>query len=223
MMQWYAENHNSFEYFLRVDDDYFICMPRLLYELPFRPDTGLYWGYTHCTDNVIRVDEGWMLLSRDIIDEVLAKVNTTLQCHPFGDQAMALWIKDSKLDIQWFPDNERIVHQATAYNEQQYMFPGFCRRYLAMHGSYQIQMLKYWILSSSDEDTTMRNNNKANTYYIPPIPEFASFCKKNRTFSVNAFWPHVRFIPKLCKDKPEWGVSKEKFVGREEYGQEMIY
>ncbi|XP_066923892.1 uncharacterized protein [Clytia hemisphaerica] len=215
MLQWYTENYD-FQYFLRVDDDYFICMERLLYELPYRPKSGLYWGYTHCTDNVIRVDEGWMLLSRDIIDEALSKLDTTLPCHPFGDQAVALWIKESKLDINWFPDNNRIVHQATAYNEHQYMFNGFCNVYLAMHGSYQLQMLKYWILHSDYKEPKRR-------YFIPHIPEFTSFCQKNRTFDLNAFWPHVRYMPKRCKDKPEWSISKAKFIGREEYGQDMIY
>ena len=194
-------------------------MERLLYELPFRPDNGLYWGYTHCTDNVIRVDEGWMILSRDIIKEALSKLNSTLLCHPFGDQAVALWIKDSKLDIKWFPDNDRIVHHATAYKEKQYMFSELCHRYLAMHGSYQLQMLKYWIVTREHLKNTKRNK----MHFMPAIPQFSSFCTKNRTFDLNAFYPHVRFPAKLCKDKPEWGVSKQKFVGREEHGKEMIF
>ena len=218
MLQWYTKNYSSFQYFLRVDDDYFICMERLLYELPFRPDNGLYWGWIHCTNNVVRVDEGWMILSRDIIKEALSKLNSTLPCHPFGDQAVALWIKESKLDIKWFIDNDRIIHYATAYKEDQYTFPGLCHRYLALHGSYQLQMLKYWILTREYLQTTKRNI----THSVPPIPEFSSLCTKNRTFDVNAFFSHVRFPVKLCKDKPEWGVSKQKFVGREEYRRETI-
>ena len=218
MLQWYTDNYPSFQYFLRVDDDYFICMDRLLYELPFRPDNGLYWGYTHCTDNVIRVDEGWMILSRDIINEALSKLNTTLPCHPFGDQAVAMWIRDSKLDIKWFPDNTRIVHEATAYKEEIYIKSDVCHRYVAMHGSYKVQMLKYWILTQEQSRGTLKRK-----YFIPHIPQFNSFCTKNMTFSVNAFWPHVRFQPKPCKDKPEWGVTKNKFVGREEYGKDMIF
>ena len=110
MIQWYIENYSSVQYFLRVDDDYFVCMDRLLYELPFRPDNGLYWGWTHCQNRIVRIDEGWMILSRDIMDEILSKVNNTLLCHPFGGQSVALWIQDSKLDIKWFPDNKRIIH-----------------------------------------------------------------------------------------------------------------
>ena len=39
----------EFKYFLRIDDDYFVCMDRLLLELPHRPLTKLYWGHVHCS------------------------------------------------------------------------------------------------------------------------------------------------------------------------------
>ena len=48
MLNWAIERY-SFDYFLRVDDDYFVCMDRLLFELPRRPRTKLYWGYIHCS------------------------------------------------------------------------------------------------------------------------------------------------------------------------------
>ena len=206
MIQWYTENYSSVQYFLRVDDDYFVCMDRLLYELPFRPDNGLYWGWTHCQNRIVRIDEGWMILSRDIMDEILSKVNSTLPCHPFGDQSVALWIQDSKLDIKWFPDNNRIIHEATAYKGDQYMFPELCNRHLALHGSYDLQMLKYWILTEK---------NKHITYSVPPIPQFTSFCNKDKKFDVNAFYPPYRYPAKLCKNKPEWDNSNKSYAGRE--------
>ncbi len=48
MLNW-ANARYKFEYFLRVDDDYFVCMDRLLLELPHRPRTKLYWGHVHCS------------------------------------------------------------------------------------------------------------------------------------------------------------------------------
>ena len=48
MLNW-ANARYQFEYFLRVDDDYFVCIDRLLYELPHRSKDKLYWGYVHCT------------------------------------------------------------------------------------------------------------------------------------------------------------------------------
>jgi len=223
MMEWYTK-HYQFEYFLRIDDDYFLCMDRLLYELPFRPKLSLYWGWVHCRANTNRVDEGWMMLSRDIIDEALAKLNSTLPCHPFGDQAVALWVRDSKLKIKWFPDNERIVHAAVVYNERKYIFPNFCGKYLAMHGSYQDQMLKYWILMTEDNNNHQKKlpGNLKPRYHIPPVPDFYSVCHSENAFDVNEFWPEYRFQPKLCKDKPEWSVTKERFIGREISGPGMM-
>ena len=48
MLNW-ANAWYKFKYFLRIDDDYFVCMDRLLFELPHRPREKLYWGYVHCS------------------------------------------------------------------------------------------------------------------------------------------------------------------------------
>ena len=47
MLNW-AYARYDFKYFLRIDDDYFVCIDRLLRELPHRPRTKLYWGHVHC-------------------------------------------------------------------------------------------------------------------------------------------------------------------------------
>lgn len=44
----WANERYSFQYFLRIDDDYFVCMDRLVRELQYRPRDKLYWGYMHC-------------------------------------------------------------------------------------------------------------------------------------------------------------------------------
>ena len=48
ILNW-ANARYKFKYFLRVDDDYFVCMNRLLLELPHRPRKKLYWGHVHCS------------------------------------------------------------------------------------------------------------------------------------------------------------------------------
>ena len=48
ILNW-ANARYQFEYFLRMDDDYFVCMDRLLLELPHRSREKLYWGYVHCS------------------------------------------------------------------------------------------------------------------------------------------------------------------------------
>lgn len=223
MLKWFTANY-EFDYFLRIDDDYFLCMNRLLLELPHRPKHGMYWGYVHCRPNTARVDEGWMILSRDIITEALSKYNTTLLCHPFGDQAVALWIKESKLNITWFSDR-RVVHSATAYANKRYRKENLCNRYLALHGTYQMEMLLYWIFSKSEVVPLHRvsNNLKNTNYEIPRIPRIQDVCKTNLSFTTSAFYPHVRFEPKLCRDNPKWRITNDDFVGRQQAGQEANY
>ncbi len=48
IIKWANRNY-KFDFLLRVDDDYFICMDRLFLELPYRKIVRkLYWGYVHC-------------------------------------------------------------------------------------------------------------------------------------------------------------------------------
>ena len=42
-MMW-AKAKFNFQYFLRLDDDYFVCMDKLANELPSRPRKNLSWG-----------------------------------------------------------------------------------------------------------------------------------------------------------------------------------
>ncbi|KAJ7384941.1 hypothetical protein OS493_018629 [Desmophyllum pertusum] len=41
--KWASANYD-FQYFLRTDDDYFVCLDKLLNELPLRPKDNLCWG-----------------------------------------------------------------------------------------------------------------------------------------------------------------------------------
>ena len=47
VMEW-ARQNIEFDYLLRIDDDHFLCIDRLLEELPYRPRNRLYWGHLHC-------------------------------------------------------------------------------------------------------------------------------------------------------------------------------
>ncbi len=48
MLQW-ANDTYDFQYFLRLDDDYFICFRKLMLELKVRPSQqNFQWGWLHC-------------------------------------------------------------------------------------------------------------------------------------------------------------------------------
>ena len=212
MLNYFTENY-EFDFFLRVDDDYFVCLDHLLKELPYRINKGLYWGYIHCTKNVVRVDEGFMILTYDIIYEALQKRNTALMCSAFGDQAVALWIADSKLNITYFSDNGRVVHAATSYRSKEYLVSGMCDKYIGLHGAYPRYMRKYWNLA--------KGITKPQPFVIPQIKKFSDVCNHSKRFDYTQFYPEYTFTPKLCKENPSW--NNEAFIGREELGHEQIF
>ena len=48
MLQWANESYD-FQYFLRLDDDYFVCFHKLILELKgHRPQQKFQWGWLHC-------------------------------------------------------------------------------------------------------------------------------------------------------------------------------
>ena len=48
LIMW-AKAKFNFQYLLRLDDDYFVCMDRMVNELHFRPKRSLSWGWYHCS------------------------------------------------------------------------------------------------------------------------------------------------------------------------------
>jgi len=208
MFKWFTQNY-EFDFFLRVDDDYFICMDRLLKELPHRP-TPIYWGWIHCEPGIVRVDDGFMILSRDIIEEVLGRLNTTLVCSAFGDQAVASWIQESSKDIIYFLDNSRIIHQeVTSYMGNKYLIPNICNTYLGLHGTYPDYMRKYWKLYIDEHHAYGRD------YSIPAITPFEYACEHSKDFNFEVFEPPYYSERKLCKYNPTFKGSNEQYLGRE--------
>ena len=65
MLQW-ADKNYKFRYFLRLDDDYFICFRKLMLELEFfRPKEKFQWGWLHCS-------------VKGIVKSLLHSVNTVM-------------------------------------------------------------------------------------------------------------------------------------------------
>ena len=208
MLKRFLQNYD-FDYFLRVDDDYFICLDRLLKELPHRPKS-IYWGWVHCIPGMVRVDEGFLILSQDVILEILGKVNDSLLCHPYGGQAVGHWMLQSSINMTYFMDNDRLIHGTTSYMGSRYLVPDICIKYLGLHGTYSDYMHKYWDLYT-DRKNILQYGRK---YEILPIVPFYNKCK-TKAFDFNNFNPPYRATPKLCKNNPVFNGSGESFAGRE--------
>lgn len=214
ILQWAAKNIN-FDYFLRIDDDHFLCLERLLQELPWRPKQALYWGFVHCKPGIVRVDEAWLMLTRDLIDEIVGKINTTLPCHPIGDQEMAMWMNNSTYNVTYFMDNTRIVHK-TAGHDAKYYTRTVCEEFISLHGVFDTEMKRLWLVWHKLYRAKLSTMPR---YKISPIKKFEKLCPFSKVFTVNVFYPEYRFQPQPCKLNPTWAVSKTVYLGREETGE----
>lgn len=205
LMEW-AYDRYDFDFFIRIDDDQFLCFDRLVYELPYRKKSPLIWGYMHCKESRVWIDEGFMIISRPLFDMLMNRYDTLL-CHKWGDQAMAIWLVElqKSANIKFFGDS-RIFHQVAAYSNIIKSKQDICHDYLSLHGTYSKEMVLFYKKYEKE-----RNNNKQ-MYTIPPVTNTCRWSTK--TFNTSLFPGKWFAIPKLCKNKPIWS-NDNLLVGRE--------
>lgn len=155
------------------------------------------------------------MMSQNIIGEIMTRrVNQSVYCSPYGDQAVAMWINRSKQEVIYFMDNKRIVHKSAGENPV-FLRTDICESYISLHGTYPRAMKQFWLLSQ-----ILRQKNKETiTYAIPEIVNFTNLCPFSPVFEYKAFVSEYQFEPKLCHLKPKWSISKTRHGGREEQGE----
>ena len=154
------------------------------------------------------------MLTRDLIEEVLEKRNSTLLCSPYGDQAVAIWMGNSSKNVTYFMDNHRIVHKS-AGKDQKFFTKDVCMKYLSLHGTYPKAMRQLWLVASVFRQRTP----EAIAYTVNKIEPFDKLCPHSPRFDYRGFIPEYQFKPKPCYENPKWALSKERHVGREETGE----
>ena len=156
----------------------------------------LYWGHIHCAvEGLVRVDEGFLMLSKDLVHEFLSN-KSNLMCHPFGDQQIALWM-NNVADGVYFHD-PRVIHEITAQIVEFKHLPEICHTYLALHGTYLHEMLTYWEITQKE---------KRDDYWVPSIERYSDVCPLNRTFDWRAIGgPPYGWEPQPCALEPVWNI-----------------
>jgi len=192
----------DFQYFLRIDDDYFLCLKRLLAELPRRPKRNLVWGSFHCEAGITWIDESFMIFTPDIIDKFLSQNESTRLCHPHADQQIGIWLND--IPTRHLVHDSRLYHtvEPASFSPHFSDVTNVCDSYLGIHGTY-VDKMRYFGVNSNDG---MKNESA--------FPAFSTFCGV-RKFDYRVFGPRWRYEPKLCKDSPTWDTSKQIYIGRE--------
>ncbi|XP_022791584.1 uncharacterized protein LOC111330874 [Stylophora pistillata] len=189
----------DFNYLLKLDDDYLICLNRLLFELPLRPKRNLVWGHFHCEVEMTWADEAFVIFSADMIRKFLAQDKNKILCHPFADQQYSIWMKHmTKL---YFHDT-RLHHDPPASFIPEFReMRNLCDWYIGIHGTYVDEMRKFAKVANDGAKE------------IDTIPKFSTFCPF-KNFDHRRFSRKYHFHPKPCIRNPTWKGSK--FTGRED-------
>ena len=207
VLKWSTRNYD-FQYLLRMDDDYYMCLDGLLEELSRLPAAKILRGYMHCKYKATRVDEGWMLLSNVLIKSFLSRENSLL-CHPMGDQQVALWLNDEK-NVAIYHDF-RIHHHPPASKVHRFKEnPLVCRQYIAVHGTYPSLMEMFW-------DASLRSRQSQVVPDTPLMPSY-QYCSYDGPFDwrfIGTEGTWYRLPPKPCRDNPTWNLTNSPFMGRQ--------
>jgi len=204
-MLWAMTNY-KFKYFLRLDDDYFLCMKRFLHELPMPPPPLYHWGWVHCVQDIVRPEESIILLSKDLVELYLGQDPDTMQCHRWADQMLGVWKEELNISTLYYHHDIRLHHHPPAqYVEEFKTRRNICDDFIGVHGSYPIQMKVLW-----------QHRGKE---ILKPHDTFANFsarCQLPNIMKYQNFFKEFFAEPKLCKSNPDWGGGHgSTYIGRQ--------
>lgn len=151
-MRWMSE-HFTFDFFLRLDDDYFLCLSRLLHELEEtlagtdRP-LNVYAGHRYCNKHgKTRIDEAYLLLSAALVSRVLSTPD--LVCGGHAGMTAGWWFTEGSAlnverDVEWVHD-PRLDHDGDLFrlNSPQH-FADVCVTHMGVHHAYPFEIGELW-------------------------------------------------------------------------------
>ena len=201
---WTMTNYD-FHYFVRMDDDYFMCMDRFIQEVPMPPRSYYHWGWVHCIPGIVRPEESLILLSRDIVETFIGQDPDKILCHKWADQMIGIWNKELNLK-KFYRHDHRLHHDPPAAHIQSFATEtNICHKYLGVHGSYPEQQRVLW-------------RHRGPSTYEPnkSFDDYSDFCEHPSEMDWRPFGGEWHGEPKLCKDNPVWeGPRGDTYKGRE--------
>lgn len=116
-------------------------------------------------------------------------------CHPYGDQAMPMWINNIP-SVTYFGD-PRVQHNVPnphtiLQNDD------ICETFLAIHGSYPPQVKLYW-------EHQLNIKKRKSGYTIPSVTYPCGNMDKTYNYKIFGGMYHAK--PKPCKEKPVWRIG----------------
>jgi len=214
----YAVINFEFDYFMRVDDDYFLCFNKLLAQLPMPAQQNFHWGWVHNTlPGLIRADESITMFSKDIIFRFINQNFTAMQCHPFAGQMIAIWLKDLSINNVLRHDRRLHHHPPVTRDIKFRSMKNICHLYIGVHGTYHADMKLLWNNNGNKNYETVTLLRKVNV----TLKSFSSAVKHNES---SFYWKrfHEKWLlkPKLCASNPKWNLSNFKILNGAYSGRE---
>lgn len=143
----------------------------------------------------MRIDEGFVIVSNDLAQQFLREQYTSLMCHPFGTQAIVMWI-NSIPGVTYFGDSR--VHHAVVSVNHILQNENICENFLALHGAYPLGMTQFW--------KHYQNSKKTASYLIPPVT-YPCGNMSRTSYDYRKFNGIYRAKPKPCREKPVWTIA----------------
>ena len=209
-MVWALQNY-EFDYFMRMDDDYFLCLRRFINELPLPMRSMYHWGYVHCVPNIVRPEESIILFSRDLHERLLDQDPALIKSHPWADQMVATWIRELGID-KIYNHDPRLHHTPVLkyINNVKVKFKDVCTRFIGVHGSYPQYQRELWNLRGEKEYVQGKG-----------LDAYAGKCQHPQIFEWRTFGPPWHYEPKRFITNPTWdtriqGGADKPYGGRED-------
>ena len=207
-MLWAVQNYD-FDYFLRIDDDYFICLDRLLLEIPMPPRGMYHWGFVHCHPGLVRPDESIIMLSKDLIEIFLGQDPNIMKCLPIGDEMIGQWKADLNIGPIYHAESRLHHHPPASKFDYLLSLKNVCQTYLGLHGSYPIEMLTFW-----------KNRGKP-AYPNTTFESYYEKCELGQYLDWTLLPEEFQFEPKRCILNPKWSIERMtnehgEYKGRED-------
>ena len=207
-MIWALQNYD-FDYFMRMDDDYFLCLERFTKELPMPMRRMYHWGYVHCVAGIVRPEESIILFSRDLHERLLDQDPARIKSHPWADQMIGTWMNE--LNIKDIYNHDPRLHHTpvlTHIRAIESTFKDVCTNYIGVHGCYPQFTPLLWSLKT---DKKLEKKE---------LGAFSKKCQHGQVFNWTEFSDFWKYEPKSFIMDPVWNTSKQDsgkkvFAGRE--------
>lgn len=160
----------SFDFFLRLDDDYFLCLKRLLNELEAinveaSVQNPIFAGHRYCMKFGSRIDEAYILLSSSIVQRILSTPD--LECGGHAGITAGWWLKvggqlNKYGDVRWVHD-PRLDHFGTLWKYEsnngtsKSKFHLVCETNIGVHHSYENEQAVLWEAAENADDAEAKS------------------------------------------------------------------